>query len=83
MLPDLPQIVASTRADEDGGGEEALEELREVFAHLMLLLVALHGGSVVLASCRRYENLARDMATGENCMPIPATSPDRTNRDPG
>ncbi|MEX2643492.1 MAG: cytochrome b/b6 domain-containing protein [Acetobacterales bacterium] len=75
MLPEMPQIVAPAFADEDGeydeGGEESLEELHEVFANLMLLLVALHVGGVVLASFRHHENLARAMLNGDKRAPGP------------
>jgi len=76
MLPDLPQIVAPAFADDDGhksgaGGEEALEELHEILANLMLLLAALHVGGVVLASFRHHENLARAMVTGDKRAPGP------------
>jgi cytochrome b len=79
MLPDLPQIVAPAFADEDreyGGrgasaGEDALEEVHETLANLMLLLVALHVGGVVLVSFRHRENLARAMITGDKRAPGP------------
>ena len=77
MLPDLPQIVAPAFADEDGeseysgGGSEILEEMHEIFADVMLLLVALHIGGVVLASFRHHENLARAMVSGDKRMPAP------------
>lgn len=81
MLPDLPQIVVPAWADDDGGesgeresgerGEEAVEELHEVLANLVLLLAALHVGGVVLTSFRHRENLARAMVTGDKRAPGP------------
>lgn len=78
MLPDMPQIVSPAIADEDGeyesygaGGEEALEEVHEVLANLMLFLIALHVGGVVLASFRHHEILARSMVTGDKRAPRP------------
>ncbi|WP_019953307.1 cytochrome b/b6 domain-containing protein [Yoonia vestfoldensis] len=78
MLPQMPQIVAPAwaDADQDGaenglGGEEALEEVHEVLANLMLFLIALHVASVVIASFRHHENLAQAMVTGDKRAPAP------------
>ena len=80
LLPDLPQIITTASADEDeygefgereGEREDVLEELHEVFANLMLLLIALHLGGVAYASFRHRENLARAMVTGNKRAPEP------------
>lgn len=78
MLPAMPQMIASAYADEDGneggigsGSEAALDEVHEVLANVMLLLVALHMAGVVLGSFRHHENLARAMVTGDKRAPEP------------
>ncbi|MCO8146558.1 cytochrome b/b6 domain-containing protein [Rhodovulum tesquicola] len=76
MLPSMPAIVAPAWADDDGHehgarGEDALEEIHETLANLLLLLAALHVGGVVLASLRHHENLARAMLTGDKRAPGP------------
>lgn len=76
MLPDLPQIVAPAFSDEDSseeneGGEEALEEIHETLANLMLFLIAVHIAGVVFTSMRHRENLARAMVTGDKRAPEP------------
>ncbi len=70
----MPQIVATALADDDEereGGSEALEDMHELFANLMLLLAALHVAGVVLASFRHQENLASAMVTGDKRAPGP------------
>jgi cytochrome b len=70
LLPELPQVVAPALADQDGeygeGGEEMLEGLHEVFANLLLLLVALHVGGVA-----HHESLARVLVSGDKRAPGP------------
>jgi len=73
MLPDMPQIVSPVWADGDNddteNGDSALKDVHEVFANLLLLLVALHVGGVVLASIRHRENLVASMMTGTKRAP--------------
>lgn len=68
-LSELVQIVPPARADEAGHRDkrrdDALEDVHEVLANLLLLLVALHIAGVGLASVRHRENLARAMVTGK------------------
>jgi len=70
-LPDLPQVVAPAFADGDEfgaygeGSEEIVEELHEVLANGLLVLIALHVGGVIVASVRHRENLVRAMVTGK------------------
>ncbi|MEQ8817179.1 MAG: cytochrome b/b6 domain-containing protein [Thalassobaculum sp.] len=45
-------------------GAEWLEELHEILANGLLLLIALHVGGVMLASLREGDNLVRAMITG-------------------
>lgn len=78
QMTDLPQIIAPAYADgsDDGdrdepGGSEIIEELHEVLANFLLILIALHVAGVILASVRHRENLARAMITGDKRAPEP------------
>jgi len=69
----LPAIISTARADdddresgmrEDESGEEFWEEVHEVFANVLLLLIALHVAGVVYSSYVEKENLPKAMFTG-------------------
>lgn len=79
MLSELPIIVAPAYADSDrdkdhGRGDhddDALEEVHEVLANLLLLLIVLHVVGVIYASTRHKEKLALAMITGNKSDPGP------------
>ncbi len=74
--PPLLAIISTAGADEyeddgdereeheDDAGEEFWEELHEVFANLMLLLIVLHVAGVLYSSYVEKENLVKAMFTG-------------------
>ncbi len=63
-----PAPISEARADDDehenGENEEWLEELHEILAHFMVLLVLAHIAGVALGSALHRENLVRAMFTG-------------------
>jgi cytochrome b len=52
--------------DEGEGGEEAVEELHEIAANLVLILALLHVGGVVFEMARGDRGLIRRMTTGKD-----------------
>ena len=69
-LPEMPRLVTPALADDDGiwrgvRDEDALEEVHEALANLLLVLVGLHIAGVAVASLSHRENLVRAMITGD------------------
>ena len=68
-MPELPQVVAPAFADGDkyeDGGEEIVEELHELLANGLIVLIALHVSGVILSSVRHRENLTLSMGMSDN-----------------
>jgi cytochrome b len=61
---DADEIEDHDEVGETGGAEDLWEEVHDVFANLMLLLVILHVAGVLLASYVHGENLTKAMITG-------------------
>lgn len=68
----LPAVISTARADEGAdakydrheSAEEFWEDVHEIFANLMLLLIAVHVAGVLYSSHVERENLVRAMVTG-------------------
>ena len=52
-------------AEQEGGGEEALEEIHEIAANLLLILAALHVAGVAVETRLSGRNLVKGMITGD------------------
>ncbi len=60
--------LAHANGDEDDsegdGGDEVWEEIHEIFAQIMLLLIFIHIGGVLVGSLIHRENMIKSMVTG-------------------
>lgn len=59
-----PALAHDDEGDDEHEGGEVFEETHEFFAHLTLLLVAVHVAGVLVSSLLHRENLVRAMVTG-------------------
>lgn len=76
LLPEMPRIVTPAHADDDpfwrgGRDEDAVEDVHETLANLLLVLAGLHVAGVAVASISHRENLVRAMITGDKRAPGP------------
>lgn len=60
---------------QEWGDEDLWEELHEIAANLMLMVVFIHVAGVVISSRLHHENLVRAMLTGYKTRALPNSSP--------
>jgi len=68
LLATLAGLALTGLMLENDAGD-AVEEVNEVLANGLLVLIALHVGGVILASVQHHENLTRSMLTGDKRAP--------------